>query len=64
MRQIFLYSFYLFIFSALYAQNTPNPLLTNDAEAQKKWVDSIYNSMSLKEKVGQLFMVQVMSNQS
>lgn len=64
MRQILLYSFYLFIFSALYAQNTPNPLLTNDAEAQKKWVDSIYNSMSLKEKVGQLFMVQVMSNQS
>src|SRR5690606_35045354 len=42
---------------------TPNPLLTADAEAQTKWVDSIYNSMTLEEKVGQLFMVQAFSNQ-
>lgn len=42
---------------------TPNPLLTVDAEAQTKWVDSIYNSMTLEEKVGQLFMVQAFSNQ-
>jgi beta-glucosidase-like glycosyl hydrolase/CubicO group peptidase (beta-lactamase class C family) len=40
---------------------TPNPLLTKDAVQQQKWVDSIYNSMSLKERVGQLFMVQVLS---
>ncbi|NRD20273.1 serine hydrolase [Winogradskyella eckloniae] len=39
-----------------------NPLQTKDAVQQKQWVDSIYNAMSLKERVGQLFMVQVFSN--
>lgn len=39
-----------------------NPLLAKDAEVQKKWVDSVYNSMTLEEKVGQLFMVQAFSN--
>ena len=32
-------------------------------ESQKQWVDSVYQSMNLKEKIGQLYMVQVMSNQ-
>ncbi|WP_417871976.1 glycoside hydrolase family 3 N-terminal domain-containing protein [Winogradskyella sp.] len=40
---------------------TPNPLLTKDAALQQKWVDSVYNAMTLKERVGQLFMVQVFS---
>lgn len=40
---------------------TPNPLLTKDATLQQKWVDSVYNAMTLKERVGQLFMVQVFS---
>ncbi|MDX1278746.1 glycoside hydrolase family 3 N-terminal domain-containing protein, partial [Oceanihabitans sediminis] len=44
------------------AQDT-NPLLANDAVSQKKWVDSLYNNMSLQEKIGQLFMIQVFSNQ-
>ena len=39
-----------------------NPLLSQDAAAQKKWVDSIYDSMTLEEKIGQLFMVQAFSN--
>lgn len=62
MRQIlyFIISFFLTI-SAI-AQTT-NPLLAKDVNLQKEWVDSIYNSMSLAEKVGQLYMVQVMSNQ-
>ncbi len=38
----------------LVAQNTP--------ETQKKWVDSVYQSLSLPEKVGQLFMVAAYSN--
>ncbi|MDO5980310.1 glycoside hydrolase family 3 N-terminal domain-containing protein [Flavivirga spongiicola] len=50
------------IFSAL-SQAAKNPLLTDDAEAQQKWADSIYESMTLAEKVGQLYMVQVMSDQ-
>ena len=29
---------------------------------QTKWVDSIYNTMTLKEKVGQLFMISAYSN--
>ncbi|HET7361902.1 MAG TPA: glycoside hydrolase family 3 N-terminal domain-containing protein [Salinimicrobium sp.] len=56
---------YLFIifnlfFGSLFAQN-PNPLIAPDFEAQKAWVDSIYGQMSLEEKIGQLFMVQVAS---
>jgi len=39
-----------------------NPLIVkNDQENQKQWVDSIYNNMSLQEKIGQLFMVDVFS---
>ncbi|MGY0392384.1 glycoside hydrolase family 3 N-terminal domain-containing protein [Bizionia sp. KMM 8389] len=41
---------------------TPDPLLTPDADAQMKWVDSVYNGLSLDEKIGQLFMVQAFSN--
>ncbi|WP_194767653.1 glycoside hydrolase family 3 N-terminal domain-containing protein [Tamlana sp. I1] len=64
MRHIFLLSFFCIATLFSFGQNTPNPLLAKDVNAQKKWVDSIYNSMSLAEKVGQLYMVQVMSNQS
>jgi len=45
------------------AQNTPNPLLASNQEAQQKWVDSVYKSLNLKEKIAQLYMVQVFSNQ-
>src|SRR5690606_33410690 len=31
-------------------------------ENQKKWTDSIYNQMTLEEKIGQLFMVAAYSN--
>ena len=40
-----------------------NPLVKKDANSQNKWVNSLYNNMSLEEKIGQLFMVQVFSNQ-
>ncbi len=63
MRQILIGIFSIFIFNTLQGQETFNPLITEDAKAQNKWVDSIYNAMTLKEKVGQLYMVQVMSNQ-
>ncbi|WP_299547546.1 glycoside hydrolase family 3 N-terminal domain-containing protein [Seonamhaeicola sp.] len=63
MRQILFTLFSLVIFQTLQSQTNTNPLLSEDIEAQKKWVDSVYASMSLKEKVGQLYMVQVMSNQ-
>ncbi|MBE9488962.1 MAG: glycoside hydrolase family 3 C-terminal domain-containing protein [Bacteroidetes bacterium] len=50
-----------------------NPLITNSPQSEysysfnktnkiSMWVDSIYNKMSLQEKVGQLFMVATYSN--
>jgi beta-N-acetylhexosaminidase len=41
-----------------------NPLLAENPVQQKKWVDKLYNSMSIEEKIGQLYMVQVMSESS
>ena len=41
---------------------TIDPLKTKDFEAQEIWVDSLLNSMSIDEKIGQLFMVQAYSN--
>lgn len=46
-----------------FAQESINPLITKDVEAQQKWVDSVYSSMSLKEKIGQLFIPMVFSSQ-
>ena len=37
-------------------------LRTIDLEAQNIWVDSIINTMSIDEKIGQLYMVQAYSN--
>jgi len=40
-----------------------NPLIVgDDIENQQKWVDSLYGNMSLQEKIGQLFMVDVFSS--
>lgn len=36
--------------------------LFEDSSDEKKWVDSIYNSLSFEEKLGQLFMVAAYSN--
>jgi hypothetical protein len=45
------------------AQNThPDPLETKDIAAQNHWVDSILSSMTVREKIGQLFMVAAFSN--
>ena len=45
-------------------ENLNHPLHTEDVLQQQKWVDSIYNSMTVKDRIGQLFMVQVMSKNS
>ncbi|MFG6685898.1 glycoside hydrolase family 3 N-terminal domain-containing protein [Mariniflexile sp. HNIBRBA6329] len=63
MRQILLTIVFLYISVSSFAQIQQNPLASKDVEAQKKWVDSVYTSLSLEEKVGQLYMVQVMSKQ-
>ena len=46
------------------SQDGNHPLFAKDIQAQEKWVDSLYSAMSLKEKVGQLFMVRAFSNQT
>lgn len=48
---------------AIFSQEV-NPLYTADREAQENWVNTIYNTMTLQEKVGQLFMVDVFSSKS
>ena len=55
----------LFCANLMVAQeNSSHPLHTEDVLQQQRWVDSIYNSMTVKERIGQLFMVQVMSKNS
>ncbi len=39
-----------------------DPLRAKDFKHQQKWVDSLMNSMTIDEKIGQLFMVQAYSN--
>lgn len=53
--------FLCFIFQGIYAQQS-DPLLTLDTMAQKEWVASKMKTLSLNEKIGQLFMVQAYSN--
>ena len=61
MRFILPLIFFFFISSASFSQETPNPLLTKDIAKQQEWVESTYNNMTLEEKIGQLYMVQVYS---
>ena len=55
--------FILFFTLSCFSQNN-NPLIAKDFKGQKTWVDSVYENMSLQEKVGQLFMVDVFSNKN
>ncbi len=51
-----------FISHPVFSQQIINPLDANDLEKQNRWVDSLYNQMTVQEKVGQLFMVAAYSN--
>ena len=50
------------LFSEVASQTSADPLLVFGDEYQMKWVDSVYSSMTLNQKVGQLFVVQAVSN--
>ena len=53
------------LISEVNAQKPSDPLLViGDELGQRIWVDSIYSSMTLEEKVGQLFVVQAFSNKN
>ncbi len=62
MKKILLVFILLFSSTQIFSQER-NPLIVKeDFQNQKKWVDSIYESMSLQEKVGQLFMADIFSS--
>lgn len=56
-----LFLLFLFVFNVGFTQNL-DPLITEDTEDQKKWVDSIMSNLTVEEKIGQLFMVAAYSN--
>ncbi len=53
----------LFLLFVLYANAQSNPLVVKDSLAQQNWVDAKYDAMTIDERLGQLFMVSVASNQ-
>ncbi len=54
--------FFLFpLWGAIKAQQL-DPLLAKDIQAQEKWVETQLKSLSVSEKIGQLFMIQAYSN--
>ena len=59
-KKLFFVAFLVTFFNS-YSQNL-DPLRTDDYYAQEKWVDSILNSMTIDQKMGQLFMIQTYSN--
>ena len=60
MKNIF-FTLFLFLFTiSIYSQS---PLITSDKENQKKWVDSVYTSLSVDQKIGQLFTIWVATKQ-
>ena len=57
--RIIIFCFSLFSCLVLHSQS-PDPLLDNENHIQQQqWVDSLYQGMTLEEKVGQLFMPMV-----
>lgn len=61
MRPLLLTSLCLLNFFSLFGQN---PLVTSDSLSQAEWVENQYGQMTLEQKIGQLFMVSVASDQS
>ncbi|WP_299484976.1 glycoside hydrolase family 3 N-terminal domain-containing protein [uncultured Allomuricauda sp.] len=62
MRINLYFPIFLLVLYSVHGQR--NPLVTKDSLVQSNWVEAKYDSMSLEERVGQLFMVSVASNQN
>ncbi len=60
----FYHWFPLLLLPFTYVNAQKNPLVTRDSLDQQKWVDARYEAMSLDEKLGQLFMVMIASDQN
>ena len=63
MKKILIVFIILLYFQNQQAQSV-DPLASKDLESQNKWVDSIYNKLSIDEKIGQLFFVQATGNKT
>jgi len=64
MKRIFSVLIPLIFIHAINAQDV-NPLICKaDSANQMRWVDSVFNSLSLRERIAQLFMVAAYSNQN
>ena len=50
---------YAFLFSVMFLSATSQNLDVFESEKEKKWVDSIFSSLTLKEKVAQLMIIRV-----
>ena len=61
--RINIYFLLLVLLSPLFTPAQKNPLQTADSTAQREWVDATYQKLTLEEKIGQLFMVLVASDQ-
>ena len=53
----------LFISLFSYSLFSQNPLVTSDYANQKIWVDSVYSSLTVDQKIGQLFTIWVATKQ-
>ncbi|MEX0273696.1 MAG: glycoside hydrolase family 3 N-terminal domain-containing protein, partial [Flavobacteriaceae bacterium] len=53
---------FLLFFLALVSVKGQSPLVAQDSSAQKRWVEERYGNMTLEERLGQLFMVMVASD--
>ena len=60
MRFLKILLFFLVFSFYSYSQN---PLVSDDAVKQEVWVDSIYNTLSIDQKIGQLFTIWVATKQ-
>ena len=63
MKKVLIVFIILLYFQNQQAQSV-DPLASKDLESQNKWVDSIYNKLSIDEKIGQLFFVQATGNKT
>ncbi len=62
MKKVLLACLFIAVHFQISAQEN-NPLIVRkEFKKQKHWVDSIYNGMSLEEKIGQLFMADIFSS--
>ncbi len=59
-----IFTCFLLFLTIFFVRAQTNPLISVDSLSQQNWVETQYNAMSLDEKLGQLFMVNVASSQN